>query len=210
MGGPGSGRRFRFPVRQTVEQFLWIDAQQWWNQEILSGNNTRCHWGWPAETGLRGTRVTIHVRWDRVQLEYMVTNWKGESETLYQWIRLETTPCHFGGERWWFQCPKADCGRRVRRLYRGRYFLCRKCYGLNFHSQHLNRGSRLVRKANKIRMKLGGSAGLLLEDFPNKPKWMHWKTYSNLYETYEMARQASFKELEAWVKNLGGKEKGLR
>jgi hypothetical protein len=56
-------------------------------------------------------------------------------------IRLETTPLHFGGFRWWGRCPLevsgAPCGRRVGKLHLppgGRYFGCRKCYGLTYQS----------------------------------------------------------------------------
>jgi hypothetical protein len=30
-------------------------------------------------------------------------------------VCLESTPCHLGGERWWFLCPR--CGRRAGKLF---------------------------------------------------------------------------------------------
>jgi hypothetical protein len=69
-------------------------------------------------------------------------------------IRLETTPLHFGGVRWWGRCPlvvsNVPCTRRVCNLYLppgGRYFGCRKCHRLSYRSvqEHDKRVDALVR-----------------------------------------------------------------
>lgn len=56
-------------------------------------------------------------------------------------VRLETTPCHLGGVRWWFICPLGvggqPCRRRVAKLYLpywSRYFGCRTCHDLTYTS----------------------------------------------------------------------------
>ncbi len=56
-------------------------------------------------------------------------------------IRLETTPLHFGGHRWWGICPlvvnNVPCNRRVGKLYLppgDRYFGCRHCHRLTYRS----------------------------------------------------------------------------
>jgi hypothetical protein len=48
-----------------------------------------------------------------------------------------------------------------------------------------------MRKARKIRYRMGGS-GNLIEPFPDKPKNMHWKTYWRLYEKSEGANKQSW------------------
>jgi hypothetical protein len=65
-----------------------------------------------------------------------ITQFRGDTPVDYR-VQLETTPLHFGGERWWFRCPDAGCGRRVRKLYLapgGTYFACRYCYHLTYDS----------------------------------------------------------------------------
>ncbi len=57
-------------------------------------------------------------------------------------VSLATTPCNFGGNRYWFVCSASRggkyCGRRVGTLYKdGDYFACRHCYNLSYSSRNL-------------------------------------------------------------------------
>lgn len=62
-------------------------------------------------------------------------------------INLTTTVPHYGGVRWWFQCPNRDrsgrvCGRRVGKLYLPpgeAYFGCRECHALTYQSRQEHR-----------------------------------------------------------------------
>ena len=53
-------------------------------------------------------------------------------------IRLSSSPCQFGGRRWWIHCPMFgprgwDCGRRAQKLYRSKWqFGCRQCQDLTY------------------------------------------------------------------------------
>ena len=56
-------------------------------------------------------------------------------------ISITTTPCYYGGVRYWFLCPAVVdgvlCEDRVGRLYLppgGELFGCRQCYGLTYES----------------------------------------------------------------------------
>ena len=74
------------------------------------------------------------------------------------------------------------CGRRVTRLYgAGRYFLCRHCHHLAHASQSERASDRSLRRASKIRERLGGDPGMAAE-FPLKPKGMWRRTYERLRE----------------------------
>lgn len=70
-------------------------------------------------------------------------------------IPLTTTPCRYGGKRYWFICPwyKSGiyCGRRVGTLYKdGDYFACRHCYNLTYSSRKENRRYKLFPLFNTL------------------------------------------------------------
>lgn len=59
-------------------------------------------------------------------------------------VQLATSPCYYGGVRYWFVCPLVKdgipCQRRVGILYQaGKYFGCRHCYSLTYESRNQNR-----------------------------------------------------------------------
>ena len=61
---------------------------------------------------------------------------KEEWRPLKYRVKMESTPCRFGGHRWWFHCPANACNRRCSILYQHlSYFVCRKCAGLKYESQ---------------------------------------------------------------------------
>jgi hypothetical protein len=77
-----------------------------------------------------------------IEFEYSITNISsGEKENFKYKIKLVSTPCNYGRERWWFICQLSVngvyCGRRVGTLYlppNGKYFGCRHCYDLTYRS----------------------------------------------------------------------------
>jgi hypothetical protein len=110
-----------------------------------------------------------------------------------QTIPIHWAKCHFGGERPWFNCPceseGKSCGRRVAMLFWVDGCLaCRRCLGVPYESQQENAGVRAVRRAEKIKARLGGTAA---EPFRIKPRGMHWRTYRRLCEQAEHAEAAA-------------------
>lgn len=75
---------------------------------------------------------------DEIILEYTVTNFfTTKTENMRYCIYRESTPCFFGGKRWWFICPGICCERRCRILYMpagGSEFACRACHNLTYQS----------------------------------------------------------------------------
>ncbi len=70
-------------------------------------------------------------------------------ELLSRTVSLLPTNCRYGGVRWWFQCP--HCLKRARILYFYRdNILCRKCHGLWYRSQTVERLACLDRKVEKL------------------------------------------------------------
>jgi glycine/D-amino acid oxidase-like deaminating enzyme len=72
----------------------------------------------------------------------------------------------------------------------GALFACRHCYDLAHASQYEAVNRRGLGNARKIRIQLGGSPNIL-EEFPDKPKGMHWQTYEQLRESHDLAAARS-------------------
>jgi hypothetical protein len=123
-------------------------------------------------------------------------------EDVQKPVSLDWSACNFGGQRPWFVCPGAGCGRRAAILYGpGRYFLCRPCYDLVYESQRENAMHRAFRRAQAIRERLGGSANMM-KPFPEKPKGMHWSTYERLFWEHHEAEMKQLIGMRVWLDRL--------
>ncbi|NLZ18262.1 MAG: hypothetical protein GX087_11120 [Desulfobulbaceae bacterium] len=188
MGGYGSGRLKGRDVKATTESQRRIDIR-WFKQQGRL---------YPGATGIvswsRGGEETGSIRYraetDRMILDYCYRFKNGEWEPVEQAITFDRTPCHYGGHRMWFRCPR--CCKRVAVLYgAGKYFFCRHCYELTYTSQQEDVVDRLIRKARKIRQRLGASNNLT-EPILFKPKHMHQKTFDRLRRTADDANNLSW------------------
>lgn len=172
MGGFGSGRWQR--GKDLTEEYLQLDVRKLKRDGLLApGQYYSVKW----ERKYRETKsINIKSEPDQVILSYSHRNGNGKRENKNYPVKIEWTPCNYGGKRPWFICPTKTCGRRVAILYGGDIFVCRHCLQLAYASQRENDTYRKLSRAQKIRKKLGGSANML-EPFPQKPKGMHWDTY---------------------------------
>jgi hypothetical protein len=96
--------------------------------------------------------------WDSwLRLQYTMADYStGEEVEIHDKIFLATTRPPFGGLRWWFVCPHLN--RRVRKLYLplgGRHFWSRRAYELAYRSQRETKYDRALRRARKLRLRLG-------------------------------------------------------
>ena len=80
---------------------------------------------------------------------------------MSQWVRITTTPCHFGGVRYWFQCPR--CDRRCAILYPQ---VCRICGDGRYEVELLIPAHRQISKAIRLRRRLGQTKGGTIAQFP--------------------------------------------
>ena len=134
--------------------------------------------------------VMVRTESDAVVLTFQSRSWgTSEWKSTEQRVPLTWTACHLGGHRPWFVCSVCSngryCGRRAAVLYgAGELFACRRCYGLAYASQNEAVHHRGLGRARKIRMLLGGSPNLL-EEFPERPKGMHRRTYGQLRRAYD-------------------------
>lgn len=105
--------------------------------------------GWSGQQSSIGIRSDIRYQGSSINFNYSQTDrTTGEKEDFDYRVNLVTTPCRFGGKRFWFICPLVKngqlCGRRVGVLYKGGdYFGCRHCYDLTYRSRNENHGGEL-------------------------------------------------------------------
>ncbi len=181
MGGLGSGRRSG-SGRSTVESCRSIDVNKLKREGCLRPRR-RVGWQWLRD-GQQVASIQLRAEEDWLHLSYRVRSRGGAWEEVDEPVQLVRSPCRLGGSRPYFVCPgvvnNVPCRRRVAKLHgAGRYFLCRHCYRLAHASQSEGRLDRGLRRANKIRRRLGGDPGMLLP-FPQKPKGMWQRTYEQL------------------------------
>lgn len=196
MGGTGSGSWYRWGSKATTESQHRVDIR-WMRKHgylragkfgFLSWSRRREQTGW----------ISFRVEQDQVVLNYRQRPNGGEWEDVEEVVKFDRTACNYGGYRMWFLCPR--CWQRVAVLYgAGKYFLCRHCYDLTYTSQQESGPDRLMRKARKIRVRLG-VGGNLTEPILFKPKNMHQKTFDRLRKE---ADHASLRSLLLMGQRLG-------
>lgn len=177
---------------QTVEEThaLRLPALQK-SGALRPGASLRWGWGQSART--------IALRCDAETIELVFT---AAGNVVRQHVPLIRTPCNFGGERTWFQCP---CGRRTAALFDAREtFACRQCLGLTYSIQQEAPRWRPLRGAQAIRRRLGGSASIV-EPFPPRPRYMHRATYKRLAEKAGRYEQKTIGQIAAWRASISSR-----
>jgi hypothetical protein len=170
-------------------------------------------WQWKRD-GENVASINLRAEADRLHLSYRVRIGGGEWEDVAETVRIVRVPCRFGGKRPYFICPGVvngiACGRRIVKLHGpGRYFLCRHCYRLANASQREGEGDRALRRAKKIRQRLGGDPGMA-EPFPQKPKGMWRRTYERLCEQASQAEMLADKAFANHVQRLSARSDKLK
>ncbi len=135
-----------------------------------------------GETSNEEIRLTADA--GQVRVQHGIRLLAGFRTLNHQVIKLGRTRCNYGGARVWFRCP--ECESRAAVLYRpkrtrgkravsakDRTFKCRRCHNLVYPSQREDWESRMLRKAHKMWIRVGGQNS-------DKPKGMHWRTYNRL------------------------------
>jgi hypothetical protein len=188
--------------KSTVESCRSIDVLDW-HRRFRSPQ--RFSWAW-ARDGEQVASINVEMERHSVTLRYRSRSCGQDWTNVEQRVAIAWTPCRFGGERPWFICSvyanDTYCGRQVAKLYdAGRLFACRHCYRLAYASQQESAHRRGLWKAQKIRMRLGGSASML-DNFPDKPKGMHWRTYERFCRVHNAAQARFIPGLMGFVMRL--------
>ena len=144
MGGYGSGRWGYHSKRITVEECRHLDVRYFQRHRLLGAGRT---WQgpltWRNDRGEEEASMGVVVTPSQVTLTYTIRYPHGRGRDLVRvsyTVPVVWTPMFGNGTRPWFLCPGRNCGRRVAKLYLpayadAKYYLCRHCYGLSYHSR---------------------------------------------------------------------------
>lgn len=173
MGGYGSTRWNWTATRATTDGLIALDVRRLAREGALRLNSSS-EVGW-SHCGQETHRIGIIAEADAVVLCYCLERLAGTPEPVREWIRLERTPCSYGGSRPWFVCPGCESRRAVLHCRAG-WFRCRHCHDLAYGSTREAAWERAWRKAAGLRRRLTAEANP--DTFPIKPEGMRWRTYT--------------------------------
>ncbi len=188
MGGIGSGRQW-VNTRVLTTDCRKLDVLELKRAGALKdGTIGSMNWS-DAEDG----HVCFSCEPDRLHLLYQGHFFTNEITQDRHSIPLVWSDCRYGSQRPYFRCTGHKCSNMVEHLYsHGEGFKCRFCLNLAYPCQNESKGDRAARRANKVRIKLNGNEGILMP-VPDKPKGMHWRTYSRLREQCATDSDDAFK-----------------
>lgn len=206
MGGFGSGRYGGGP---TTDDGLTLDLGKLMRDGLVPKNASRA--GSLIWTNTRtqqqvaslGYSAWIHDEEGSLRLQYTTTLSSGEKRRSDYTINLESTPQPFGGQRWWFLCPRTN--RRCTKLHLppGAFtFASRQSHRLAYRSQRETPYNRALSRAFKLRDRLGSKDGI--GDYIPKPKGMRWATFQRQIAEVEAAEEIVDANLWLLIKRLGG------
>ncbi len=153
------------------------------------GSFVSISWGLRGNGCLNVNRnmLTVSLHWPEGPLD---------GQRVVAHVRLERTPCTFGGSQVWFACP--DCTRRAALLYLHERLTCRRCAGFVYPSQSLDSVGRSWERTRKIDRQLGppcvGSDGR-----QKRPKGMRSRTFEELMDAGAREMQWRWESAEAAV-----------
>lgn len=197
MGGPGSGRRQ--VGKPTTTSARELDVRVLRHNGLISRPDQTAVVSWlvsdvvVAAIDLRSTSFGV-------QLSYYWEEAGKRRVRVEQQVQVDMTLCNFGGCRFWFRCPVARCARRVAKLYFSRLgiFACRHCCGLVYESQRETEDLRAIRRADRVRKRLGWKPGIL-NGHGKIPGRMHGSTFHRLIVEHERQVQAALTGHARWA-----------
>ncbi len=126
----------------------------WLKQKNLLGSyqSGTISWTWGDDPSTRNSiAIVTNIDEGYIELDYTQTSYyQDEKRKMNYRHGLVSTPCNFGGVRYWFECRLSRngryCGRRVGVLYKssGAWFWgCRHCHNIGYNSQLTNYNNAL-------------------------------------------------------------------
>lgn len=170
--------------RPHLESALCLDVRKMFRTRALQpGCDTAGGWQWTngdgEQVGSVGYRAKLGTDAGTLTLDYS-TGCDGERKAITCTLALESLPCHYGGRRWYMQCPYS--GRRALKLYKwsGIDWYCHRDAikpKPTYASQRESGGNRIIAQRWALRREIGDDFSDLFGE-PCKPKWMRWRTFN--------------------------------
>ncbi len=128
-------------------------VQMWWLKKhgYLNGHRWGgIEWTNGYDDSKSSIGFTVSTNKLFIQFDYTQTDYPSGQKTYLDYkFDLVTTPCNYGGVRYWFICGLYKngqyCGRRVAKIYKPpgtKWFGCRYCWDLSYEERQKNRGSK--------------------------------------------------------------------
>lgn len=124
-------------------QTWWLKKYGYLNDDCWRSGSIKWTNGFSGNESSVGIEISTYSDEPYLRIHYTQTD-RDDTKMDYDYkIPLTTTPCHFGGKRYWFTCPwyvnGKYCGRRVGVLFLGgKHFACRHCHNLTYNSRNLS------------------------------------------------------------------------
>lgn len=124
-------------------QTWWLKKHGYLDEDCWKSGGIKWTNGWSDTESSVSILVDTYHEDQHLRITYTKTDQEGNKKDFDYKIPLTSTPCYYGGKRYWFICPwyanGVYCGRRVGVLYLGGdYFGCRHCYDLTYNSRNLS------------------------------------------------------------------------
>ena len=146
----GRGVRHR---KNRVDEVRSVDILELQNSDAF---DKKVPWNWRRLSWFRNDKVVASISYrvefgndtpTALRFIYTVTDNLSCERREYDYIvPVVSTPCHYGGKRWWFICPRVidgrSCQKRCRIIYlppTSEYFGCRECSQLTYESRQKHR-----------------------------------------------------------------------
>jgi len=158
--------RWYYSRKATAEESCALSIYELRRSGMLAGHTSgTMRWRSSMTGGETAIYLTIDVMDEPYgRFVYQVTDCEGHKTDYDYKVNLVTTPCNFGGVRYWFGCP--SCGRRVAVLYLAPgdiYFRCRHCNNLSYWSR------------NRCRIESWGETSRQIERLQSEIKRWTWR-----------------------------------
>lgn len=196
MGGYGSGRRREKILADDCLAVLDMAAFRDWLRLLKDYEGI-------AQTYPTGRGFTDELRIElrrnsqgiSAQLQYRRGGWAYAVE----YVALHPTFPHFGGIRYFWECP--SCHKAARKLYLFQQrFYCLRCHRVGYRCQRQGPILRGIVRVQKVERRLGVRTGRMQDGFlPPKPKRMRWATYYRLLDQLGVCQEQCTNIMNDWL-----------